>query len=169
MSKHLPVVHFMLAMLMLLMLFLPLPWVSYGSGHYLSGWYFVLAMLAAIPTLPMALRWPSLRLEEHLIYLILTTGYLLSYISFAGGFVLLILSNLLSAALVQPWRGWLRRALIVLTLASGLVVGLTWPREPYSELFIGFWLAVGLVGIAGLIELVGYIKSRSKESLSPGS
>jgi hypothetical protein len=146
------IIRLVLALLMLLMLVLPIPWASYGSGHLLIGLWFALGSWALVPAVMVS---ASLNLG-HLI--------VLSQICFSGGFALLIVPNLLSAVLAHPWLRRVRRALLAVTLGSAIFVGLMWPRPPNFELLLGFWLAVGLVGSAGLIELIEYVGSRSRKS-----
>ena len=150
MSRY-QVVHVVLAALMLLILVLPVPWASYGSGHYLIGLRFVSLSWTLIPALVVL---PSHLHPGHFL--------LLNWLLFSGGLVLLIFANLFSTAITRPWLDWLRRAAVGITLLSALPVALTWPRPTDSGLFVGFWLAVGLVGIAGLIEIAAY-RSRGRK------
>jgi hypothetical protein len=150
-SKRLQITRLALALLMLLMLVLPVPWAFYESGHSLIGLYFVLGSWSLIPEL---VAWPPHLGLPHLI--------LLSMVAFAGGFTVLVLSILLSAALAQPWFRWVRGTLVAVTLVSALLLACVWPSSSFVD--VGFWLAVGLVGIAGLIELIEYVGSRSRKS-----
>lgn len=148
MSKNQPSIHLALVVLMLLMLVIPLPWASSETGDYLIGLYFVVSPWGLIPRLVL---WPP------------TLGHFLSlnWLFFSGGFAFLILANLLSAVSTQLSLGWLRRTLVVIILLSALLLGL-WLSSVFLD--IGFWLAAGLVGIDGLIELVVYLKSGSERS-----
>jgi hypothetical protein len=85
---------------------------------------------------------------------------LLSYVVFAGGFVLLTFCSLLSVALARSWLRAVCRTVAAITLLSSLLLA----SMGTSFLDIGFWLAVGLVGTAGLIELIECVGSRSRKS-----
>jgi hypothetical protein len=152
MRASLRIAHLAVAVLMLVSLFLPLAWASSGTGDYLMGVYFVLFSWSAVPHL--MVRFSDLQIG-HLV--------LLSYVVFAGGFVLLTFCSLLSVALARSWLRVVCRTVAAITLLSSLLLA----SMGTSFLDIGFWLAVGLVGIAGLIELIEYVGSRSKRS--PGS
>ncbi len=134
---------------MLVTLFLPLPWASYGSGDYLTSWYFIYICWWYIPNIPRMVR----HLHPHLFLAP-------SWIVFAGGFVFLTLYYLLSAAFAQLQLKRLGRIIAPITLPSALLVGLTWPRSPESKLLVGFWLAAGVVGIAAVIEVIEMLRSK---------
>lgn len=144
-------IHLALAVLMVLMLILPLPWASYGSGHYLSGLHFLWANFII---LAMLLLHPQGGVN-------LAVLIFLSSAVFSLGFVFLIMLNLCSAILVRQWLSRLHRLVIVITLFSVPLTVLEWSGlgDPCVGLFVSFWLATGLVCISALTELVVYIKS----------
>jgi len=157
MSTYLPGIRFTLTMLMLIMLFLPFPWVSYGSGHYLNGCYFILGALIEA----WRLFWWGWRVPwwswAELWWRVPWWGWAVLW---SGGFPLLIACNLhlIIVSAQPPWLKWSRRALGAISLFAGLMVGVTWPRGPDSNVFINFWVAVGLVSINVIIEVLEYIK-----------
>ncbi len=140
--------HLTLGILMLVTLFLPLPWASYGGGHGFTTLHFILFSWSLIPYIP------PVRFHDPRLFLIL------SLIIFAGGFVFLTLYYLLSVAFAQLRRKRLNRIAAPITLLSALVVGLMWPRSPESKLLAGFWLTAGMAGIAAVIEVIEMLRSK---------
>lgn len=131
-------------------------WYSYGSGHYMPGWYFILAWFYMVTV---CLAHPSWWELQVLVFI--------SPALFSLGFVLLIVLGLFRAVLVRQWLSRLHRVLIGITVASLLPTVFSLygePGEDYPRLYAGFWLSAGLVLIVGLIEVVLYVISRRKKA-----
>jgi hypothetical protein len=104
-SKRLRTIRLVLAVLMLLMLLLPVPWVYYGSGHYLFGLHFVSACWwSFISFFRGWLGIPASSWSVSLWGLHLRGLLLLNWAVFAGGFALLALCKMFPEAPTLLWR-----------------------------------------------------------------
>ncbi len=146
-----------LAVLMLTVLFIPLPWLYYESGHYYIG---ILTYMSwwGVGFLGLSREFSSMfeGMTDFICLACLTLS--ISWIGLGVGYTFLFIFNLVSVIVERLWMSRMRVGLVLLFLFSALI-SLVSSEAISIELLPGFWFPVGLVVISGFIEGVGLIRS----------